>query len=96
MTVSNYTKGPWETRPGKTGDIKIFMVGAKASGGAIATVRVPCGMEATAKRNAALIAAAPDFADACRDLVDFLDKNPPMGESIWAIQRIRAALGAIQ
>lgn len=68
--MSTHTKGPWETRPGKTGDIKIFVVGARASGGCVATVRVPCGMEATAERNAALIAAAPQMLDLLRDFLE--------------------------
>lgn len=36
-----------------------------------------------------------ELVSACRDLIAFLDKNPPMGESIWAIQRIRTALRAV-
>lgn len=93
-----HTKGPWETRPGKTGDIKIFMVGARASGGAIASVRVPCGMEAAAEANAALIAAAPELLASLQEALDAVKVFH--GADCWEIywnnapemQRARAAI----
>lgn len=37
-------------------------------------------------------ASNPLLVDACRNLVAYLDKNPPMGDSIWSIQQIRGIL----
>lgn len=33
-----------------------------------------------------------DLVQACKDLVAYLDKHPPMGDSLWSVQQIRAAL----
>lgn len=93
--MSTHTKGPWETRPGKAGDIKIYMVGARASCGCVATVRVPCGMETTAERNAALIAAAPDLLDAAKRLAVRGFFNPVTcadAATLADMQRMREAI----
>lgn len=31
----------------------------------------------------------------CQNLIAYLDKHPPMGESIWAVRQIREAVAAI-
>lgn len=40
--------------------------------------------------------AAPsdDLVSACRALIAYVDKNPPMADSVWCVQQIRAALAA--
>jgi hypothetical protein len=50
---------------------------------------------AAAQAAPARVPLMDELVPACRDLIDFLDKNPPMGESIWAIQRIRKALRSV-
>lgn len=36
--------------------------------------------------------AAPELLEACQELIDYLDKNPPMGESLYSVQKIRDAV----
>lgn len=42
--------------------------------------------------DAILMAAAPDLLEACQELIAYCDKNPPMGDSLWSVQKIRAAI----
>lgn len=42
--------------------------------------------------NARLIAAAPEMYEACKALIAYCDTNPPMGDSLWSVQQIRAAI----
>lgn len=42
--------------------------------------------------NARLISAAPDMLEACKALIDYCDKHPPMGDSLWSVQLIRKAI----
>lgn len=35
---------------------------------------------------------ASDLYEACKALIAYCDKNPPMGESLWSVQLIRAAI----
>ena len=70
-----HSSGPWEVRPGKTGDLKIYMEGAKASGGAVASIRVPSGSEHTATCNARLMALAPELLESLE----------------WALRRINTS-----
>lgn len=62
----------WEARQavrtGTAADIKIYPEGARASAGALATVHVRDGREASALALARLIAAAPELVDVLRDL----------------------------
>lgn len=62
----------WEARQavrlGQAADIKIYPEGARASAGAIATVHVRDGREASALALARLIAAAPELLDVLHDL----------------------------
>jgi hypothetical protein len=44
------------------------------------------------KCDAQLISAAPDLYEACKALIAYCDKNPPMGESLWSVQLIREAI----
>lgn len=45
-----------------------------------------------AHANARLIAAAPELLEACQALIAHCDKNPPMGETLWSVHQIRAAI----
>lgn len=36
---------------------------------------------------------AADLVMACRNLIAYVGQNPPMGDSLWCVQQIRAALG---
>lgn len=62
----------WEARQavrtGTAADIKIYPEGARASAGALATVHVRDGREASALALARLIAAAPELVDVLHDL----------------------------
>lgn len=62
----------WEARQavrtGQAADIKIYPEGARASAGALATVHVRDGREASALDLARLIAAAPELLDVLHDL----------------------------
>lgn len=42
--------------------------------------------------DAALIAAAPDLLDACEQMVEWCDKNPPAGEALYFVQLARDAV----
>lgn len=33
-----------------------------------------------------------EFLAACKLLIDYCDKHPPMGDSLWSVQLIRAAI----
>lgn len=46
----------------------------------------------TCQANARLISAAPDFYKACKALIEYCDANPTMGDSLWSVQQIRAAI----
>ncbi len=63
----------WEARQavrtGQAADIKIYPEGARASAGAIATVHVRDGREASALALARLIAAAPELLDVLLDVL---------------------------
>ncbi len=64
----------WEARQavrtGTAADIKIYPEGARASAGALATVHVRDGREASALALARLIAALPELLDVLRDVTD--------------------------
>lgn len=42
--------------------------------------------------DARLISAAPELLEACQALIAYCDKNPPMGDSLWSVQQMRAAI----
>ncbi len=64
----------WEARQamrmGQAADIKIYPEGARASAGALATVHVRDGREATGAALARLIAAVPELLDVLRELTE--------------------------
>jgi len=66
-------------------DIKIYASGARASAGAIATVRIPCGRDDAAWDHARLLAAAPDLLVALRRLVE--DAAGPHDPDEWTPSR---------
>jgi hypothetical protein len=37
-----------------------------------------------------------DLFNACKDLIAYCDKHPPMGDSLWSVQRIRAAINEVE
>lgn len=39
-------------------------------------------------------AAPSGLVAACRELIAYVDKNPPMADSLWCVQKIRTALAA--
>lgn len=94
-----HTPGPWEVKPEEAGKPYIRIRGTRLGHTyKIANVLVhtyPGALDAElneARKTARLIAAAPDFYEACKALIAYCDKNPPMGESLWSVQLIRAAI----
>ena len=71
----------WEARQavrlGQAADIKIYPEGARASAGAIATVHVRDGREASAAAYAALIAAAPELVHLLGVMTDLAEAILP-------------------
>lgn len=91
--MSKHTPGPWAMPDSGKG--RISKVGANGGwDGLIATA--DCGDYARSKSeglaNARLIAAAPELLEACQALIAYCDKNPPMGDSLWSVQQMRAAI----
>lgn len=96
--MSKHTPGPWihDTRGYPHPDVKA------TSGFNIACTWGVNGQPKTkesyeaqkkiARANARLIAAAPDLLEACQALIAYCDKNPPMGDSLWSVRQIRAAI----
>lgn len=77
--MSKHTPSPWSVKSAdwdSEGDVRYTLNGIKH-------------FSAPHKN---LIEAAPDFYNACKALIDYCDKNPPMGDSLWCVQQIRAAL----
>jgi hypothetical protein len=37
-----------------------------------------------------------DLFNACKDLIAYCDNHPPMGDSLWSVQRIRAAINEVE
>lgn len=40
----------------------------------------------------AILAQRNELVSACKLLIDYCDKHPPMGDSLWSVQLIRAAI----
>lgn len=40
----------------------------------------------------AILAQRDELVSACKLLIDYCDKHPPMGDSLWSVQLIRAAI----
>ena len=80
----NHTPGPWAMQvfTAANGDLCPGVVGA--NGAAVAWLNN--------ETDARLIAAAPELLMACIALIAHCDNTPPMGESLWSVQQIRAAI----
>lgn len=86
---TQHTPGPWEAvgkRPDKCCGYSIF------SGNQLVAFVGDTDWETPVDANARLIAASPDLLDACQALIAYCDKNPPMGDSLWSVRQIRAAI----
>lgn len=96
---AQHVPGPWQTMPEEAGKAYIRVRGTRLGATyKIANVLVhtyPGALDVElneARATARLIAAAPDFYEACKALIAYCDKNPPMGDSLWCVQQIRAAI----
>lgn len=85
--MSKHTPGPWVARPDPNACLPDdWCVGIGDSLANIDKVAV------CSERDARLIAAAPELLEACQALIAYCDKNPPMGDSLWSVRQIRAAI----
>jgi hypothetical protein len=41
------------------------------------------------------VSGIPDLLAACRNLIEYLDERPPMGDGLWCVQQIRVAVSAL-
>lgn len=91
MSEAQPTSGPWRVHDL---EIQARLNPQKGDGWfTIATAQndlLQMGDEAAANLN--LLATARDLLTACQALIAHCDKNPPMGDSLWSVQQIRAAV----
>ena len=84
----------WYTDNQKVGDRHRYVFSNSARPYMVARVYLETNEAGAA--NARLIEAAPELFSAACDLIAYCDKNPPMGESLWSVQRMRAAVAKIK
>lgn len=90
--MSKHTPGPWNVSEEFDG------TSIKAGMFHVTHTIQACGFhepdvdKAVTQANARLIAAAPELLEACQALIAYCDKNPPMGDSLWSVRQIRAAI----